>query len=58
MAIQRVLERCREASSVDAVVLYTDSAQLQELAEGWGFRVLLTSPNCSSGSERITSVSD
>ena len=32
--IQRVLERCREASSVDAVVLCTDSVQLQELAEG------------------------
>ena len=56
--IQRVLERCREASSVDAVVLCTDSAQLQELAEGWGFRVLLTSPDCSSGSERIASVAD
>ena len=56
--IQRVLERCREASSVDAVVLCTDSAQLQELAEGWGFRVLMTSPDCSSGSERIASVAE
>ena len=54
--IQRVLERCREASSVDAVVLCTDRAELQDLAEGWGFRVLMTSPDCSSGSERIASV--
>ena len=56
--IQRVLERCREASSVDAVVLCTDSAQLLQLAEGWGFRVLMTSPDCSSGSERIASVAE
>ena len=56
--IQRVLERCREASSVDAVVLCTDSVQLQELAEGCGFRVLMTSPDCSSGSERIASVAE
>lgn len=56
--IQRVLERCREASSVNSVVLCTDSRQLQELAEGLGFRVLMTSPECSSGSDRIASVVD
>ena len=56
--IQRVLERCREAAGVDAVVLCTDSRPLQDLAEGLGFRVLMTSPDCSSGSERIASVAD
>ena len=56
--IQRVLERCREAKGVDAVVLCTDSAQLQQLAEGWGFPVLMTAESCSSGSERIASVAD
>ena len=40
--IQRVLERCRQASSIAAVVLCTDSSQLKSLAEGWGFRVLMT----------------
>ena len=45
--IQRVLERCREASTVQAVVLCTDSSQLQQLAEGWGFPVLMTSPAVS-----------
>ena len=34
--IQRVLERCREARSVEAVVLCTDSAELQSRAEGLG----------------------
>ena len=56
--IQRVLQRCREASDVDAVVLCTDSDQLKQLAEGWGFPVLMTSADCSSGSERIASVAD
>ena len=54
--IQRVLERCRQASSVEAVVLCTDSAELQSRAEGWGFPVLMTAESCSSGSERIASV--
>ena len=54
--IQRVLEQCREASTVQAVVLCTDSTELQEMAEGWGFPVLMTAASCSSGSERIASV--
>ena len=56
--IQRVLERCREARGVEAVVLCTDSDELRHLAEGWGFPVLMTSADCSSGSERIASVAD
>ena len=56
--IQRVLERCRQATGVNAVVLCTDSCQLQQLAEGWGFPVLMTSESCRSGSERIASVAD
>ena len=56
--IQRVLERCREASQVAAVVLCTDSPQLQSLAKEWGFPVLMTAESCSSGSERIASVAD
>ena len=54
--IQRVLERCREARTVESVVLCTDSAELQTQAEGWGFPVLMTAESCSSGSERIASV--
>ena len=54
--IQRVLERCRQARGVEAVVLCTDSSELQSRAEGWGFPVLMTAESCSSGSERIASV--
>ena len=56
--IQRVLEQCAKAKGPAHVVLCTDSSRLKELAEGWGFSVLMTSEHCSSGSERIASVAD
>jgi 3-deoxy-manno-octulosonate cytidylyltransferase (CMP-KDO synthetase) len=56
--IQRVLERCRESTSVDTVVLCTDSQELQQRASAWGFPVLMTAESCSSGSDRIASVAD
>ena len=54
--LQHVLERCLCSRSAAAVVLCTDSAELMELASGWGIASLLTSPDCASGSERIASV--
>ena len=56
--IKRVLERCSKAIGPKAVVLCTDSDELKFLAEKWGYKVLLTSSECSSGSERIASVVD
>ena len=56
--IQRVLERCRAAKGPRTVVLCTDSLQLQQLAQEWGFPVLITAETCRSGSERIASVAD
>lgn len=56
--IQRVLEQCSKAKGPAHVVLCTDSKRLQKLADGWGFPVLMTSEDCSSGSERIASVAD
>jgi len=56
--IQRVLEGCRRASELSAVVLCTDSPELQALAVEWDFPVLMTSEHCSSGSERIASVAE
>jgi 3-deoxy-manno-octulosonate cytidylyltransferase (CMP-KDO synthetase) len=56
--IQRVLERCRESTEVDTVVLCTDSQELQQRAAGWGFPVLMTAESCSYGSDRIASVAD
>ena len=56
--IQRVLDRCRESTAVDLVVLCTDSQELQQRASAWGFPVLMTADSCSSGSDRIASVAD
>ena len=56
--IQRVLERCRQSTAVDTVVLCTDSQELQQRAAVWGFPVLMTAESCSSGSDRIASVAD
>jgi 3-deoxy-manno-octulosonate cytidylyltransferase (CMP-KDO synthetase) len=54
--LQHVLERCRQARGVAVVVVCTDSDQVRSDAEAWGFPVLMTSPQCSSGSERLASV--
>jgi len=54
--LRRVLERCRRATGLAAVVLCTDSDQLMAEAERWGFPALATSPACTSGSQRIASV--
>jgi 3-deoxy-manno-octulosonate cytidylyltransferase (CMP-KDO synthetase) len=54
--LQRVLERCGRTRRAAAVVLCTDSEELRRSAEGWGFPVLMTSPACDSGSERLASV--
>ena len=56
--IQRFLERCRESTAVDTVVLCTDSQELQQRAAVWGFPGLMTAESCSSGSDRIASVAD
>ncbi len=53
--IQRVLERCALARRPVAVVLCADSEALVTAAKGWGFPALLTSQDCSSGSERLAS---
>ena len=56
--IQRVLEQCSKAHGPAVVVLCTDSTRLRDLAEKWGFSVLMTAETCSSGSERIASVAE
>jgi len=56
--LQRVLLSCAKATTPRSVVLCTDSDQLADLAQTWGFEALLTSPRCDSGSERIASVAE
>jgi 3-deoxy-manno-octulosonate cytidylyltransferase (CMP-KDO synthetase) len=56
--LQHVLERCNRAEGPLAVVLCTDSPELGSLARALDIAVLMTAPDCSSGSERIASVVD
>ena len=54
--LQHVLERCCQAREPVAVVLCTDSLELETFAAGLGIPVFMTASECSSGSERIGSV--
>jgi 3-deoxy-manno-octulosonate cytidylyltransferase (CMP-KDO synthetase) len=56
--LAHVLERCLQATAAYATVLCTDSQELADQAAGLGDSSLLTSADCSSGSERIPSVAD
>jgi 3-deoxy-manno-octulosonate cytidylyltransferase (CMP-KDO synthetase) len=51
--LKRVLDRCRLARCVSAVVLCTDSQELSDYASSWGHHVLLQDEECCSGTERI-----
>ncbi len=56
--LQRVLERCATAAKPNEVVLCTDSLELQQISKLWGFRSIMTSSSCTSGTDRIASVVD
>ena len=56
--LQHVLERCLQATAAHAIVLCTDCQTLADQAAGLGVPSLLTSANCTSGSDRIASVVD
>lgn len=56
--LQRVLDSCADAARPDEVVLCTDSQELQQLSKLWGYRSIMTSSECTSGTDRIASVID
>ncbi len=51
--VQWVWEAASRASSLDAVLVATDDARIQAVAEGFGARVAMTPPECPSGTDRI-----
>ncbi len=51
--IQRVYERCRGASGLDALYVATDDTRIVEAVESFGGRALMTSPNHPSGTDRL-----
>ncbi len=54
--LKRVWERCKEAKSLDSVIVATDDMRIAEAAFGWGAEVALTSPSHCSGTDRIAEV--
>jgi 3-deoxy-manno-octulosonate cytidylyltransferase (CMP-KDO synthetase) len=56
--LRHVLERCRRAEGVAAVLACSDSAEVLEACRGWGFAAIATAAACSSGSDRLASVVD
>ena len=56
--IWHVWRRATEAESLTDTYVATDSHEIRELVQSWGGRVLMTNPECRSGTERIASALD
>jgi len=54
--LRRVVTETAKARSINEVVLCTDSDEVAAAAREWNVRAIMTSPACTSGSERIASV--
>ncbi len=46
-------ERAKGAKELDSLIIATDSKEIMKVAEGFGARVILTSPKIRSGSDRV-----
>ena len=51
--IQHVWERCREAASLDRIILATDDERIETAARSFGAEVVMTDPHHASGTDRI-----
>lgn len=56
--VRHVWERVNRMKSADRIVLLADSEEVAVVARGFGAEVLLTDPNCPSGTARLASVLD
>lgn len=56
--IWHVWNRVRQAQRIDEVYVATDSEEVKAAVEGWGGQVLMTSPDCRSGTERLATCLD
>jgi len=51
--IQHVWERARQAKRLDGLLIAVDDEHVKAVCEGFGAKVVMTSPDCTSGSDRI-----
>lgn len=56
--IWHVWQRVSQSKEIDQVMIATDSSEVAEVAVAFGAQVIMTSPDCQSGTERIASVID
>ena len=51
--LQRVLDRCRESKVKCQIIVCTDSEEINKSVIEWGYKVKLTSKNCSSEAKEL-----
>lgn len=56
--VRHVWEKVIRMKSADRVVILADSEEVAKVARGFGAEVLMTDPECASGTERLASVLD
>lgn len=54
--IQRTFENVKRCTSLDEILVATDDSRISEHVKKFGGSVVMTSPNCSSGTERLAEV--
>ena len=54
--LQHVWERARRIEGLEAVIVATDDARIEHAARAWGAVVEMTSPECTSGTDRVAEV--
>jgi len=48
--------RCREAVSINDIIIATDSEKIAKQASQFGYNSVMTSPNCKTGTDRVAEV--
>lgn len=56
--IWHVWHRARQAKSIYQIYIAADSEEVKQVAESFSAQVIMTSPECQSGTERIASILD
>jgi len=54
--VRHVVDRCTEARCFELIIVATDDERIAEAVRGFGGQVLLTSPQCPSGTDRVAEV--
>lgn len=54
--VRHVYERCLQASLPSGVLVATDSEEVADNVKSWGGNVIMTSSECTCGTERIASI--